>query len=124
MDPSTRALLRDIMKSFPEAGVAMLRYARERRSIQFNTTGMMEEFARQTQRAVARGTPKVAEAHLEFLAARLRRGNPIDREYIDVYYVESILYGVNETVAEELWALMPESLKQLYVAMWGNPKFA
>ena len=101
----------------------MLRYARERRSIRFNTTGMMEEFARQTQRAVSRSNPQVAKAHFEFLSNRLRQGNPIDREYIDVYYVESILYGVNATVAKELWTLMPASLKELYVAMWGTPKF-
>ena len=101
----------------------MLRYARERRSIRFNLTGMMEEFARETQRAVSRGNPQVAKLHFEFLSTRLRQGDPIDREYIDVYYVESILYGVNEIVAKELWSLMPASLKQLYVAMWGAPKF-
>ena len=101
----------------------MLLHARERRSKRFNTTGMMEEFARETQRAVSRGNLALAKQHLEFLASRLRRGNPIDREYIDVYYVESILYGVTDEVAKQLWSLLPASLKQLYRGMWGMPKF-
>ena len=124
IDPNTRALLRDIMRRFPESGVVMLRYARDRRSIRFNLTGMMEEFARETQRAVSRGKPQIAKQHFDFLATRLRQGNTVDREYIDVYYVEGILHGVSKTVAKDIWALMPDCLRQLYVAMWGNPRLA
>jgi hypothetical protein len=112
------------MRSFPEAAPAMVRCARERRSIRFSTTEMMEEFARETQRAVSRGDPELAKRHLTFLSDRLRNADEIEYEYIDVYYVEGILYGVEDGTRQEIWSLMPVNLRDLYVAMWGHPTFS
>lgn len=123
IDPSVRALLLGVMRRFPAAAKAMVRCAKARRSIAFSTTDMLEEFARETQRAVRSGDAKLAGDHLKFMSERLRFADAKQREYIDVYYVEGLLHGLDALSGKALWRLLPDNLRSLYLAMWGEPDF-
>lgn len=123
LDPSVRSLLLKIMRRFPEVSPPMLARARANRSIANSTTDMMEEFARQTQRAVREGKTSVASSYLQFVSAALGASDNKQREYIDVYFVEGLLSGLPSAVQKEAWSLMPAKLRQLHVAMWGEPAF-
>lgn len=123
IDPSVRALLLAVMRRFPAAAKAMVRCAKSRRSVAFSTTDMLEAFALETRRAVKSGDTKLAAQHLAFMSERLRLADGRQREYIDVYYVEGLLHGLDAPSAKALWRLLPDNLRSLYVAMWGDPKF-
>jgi hypothetical protein len=123
MDPSVRLLLLSVMRQFPEAGGRMKARARQLRSVEFSTTDMLEEFTRETQRALREGNESLARAHLTFMSAFLRKADAVQREYIDVYYVEGFLPGLPESARPDAWALMPQNLKDLHTQMWGSPSF-
>lgn len=123
LDPSVRALLLAVMRRFPTAAGAMIRCAKARRSIAFSTTDMLEAFAQETRRAVQSGDTKLASDHLAFMSERLRFADARQREYIDVYYVEGLLHGLDAASAKALWRLLPDNLRALHVAMWGSPTF-
>ena len=124
LDPSVRALLLAVMRRFPAAAKAMIHCAKARRSIAVSTTAMVEEFAHETQRAVRSGDTKLAADHLAFMSERLRFADARQREYIDVYYVEGLLHGLDGPSAKALWRDLPDNLRALHVAMWGPPSFA
>lgn len=113
-----------VMRRFPEVAESMIARARANRSIANSTTDMMEEFARQTQRAVRGGKASLAGSYLQFVSATLGTSDGTQREYIDVYFVEGLLHGLPPAVQKEIWSLMPANLRQLHVAMWGEPAFA
>lgn len=121
--PSVRALLLAVMRQFPASAVAMRRVARERRSVAISTTDMLEAFAADTRRRLRAGDHELAGRHLAFMAGRLSRADAAEREYIDVYYTEGLLFDLAPRERRAMWALMPESLRRLYVAMWGPPAF-
>lgn len=124
LDPSVRALLLGVMRQFPAAARAMIRCAKARRSIAFSSTDMLEEFARETRRAAKAGDEKLAAEHLKYMSERLRFADAKQREYIDVYYVEGLLRGLDAPAAKALWRLLPDNLRSLHVALWGRPDFA
>ncbi|WP_456238448.1 DUF7674 family protein [Piscinibacter terrae] len=123
LDPSVRSLLSKIIRRFPEVAQPMLARARANRSVANSTCDMMEEFARQTQRAVRGGNTSVASSYLQFVSATLGTSDSKQRKYIDVYFVEGLLHGLPSAVQKEIWPLMPANLRQLHVAMWGEPAF-
>ena len=45
------------------------------------------------------------------------------REYIDVCYVETLMWNLDPQSRKWAWPLIPGNLKRLYVAMWGEPRF-
>ena len=123
LDPSVRSLLLRVMRRFPEVASPMLARARANRSVANSTTDMLEEFARQTQRTVRGGNASLAGSYLQFVSIALDTSDSKQREYIDVYFVEGLLHGLPPAVQKEVWSLMPTNLRQLHVAMWGEPAF-
>lgn len=120
IDPGVRALLLSIMRQFPDVAVRMKARAREHRSVAFSTTAMMEAFAGATQQALRRGDEAQVRAHLRFLADWLGRADAVQHEYIDVYYVEGLLFGLPRAQQRSLWAAMPPPLRALHTRMWGS----
>ncbi|MDP1978592.1 hypothetical protein [Undibacterium sp.] len=108
------------MKTFPDVAIPMLRHARKHRSIALCTTEMVGEFARLTTQAVRDGNQPVVQSHLKFMSGLLRVADEKTREYIDVYYVEVLFFGLTHKQKKTAWPWMPANLKQLYVAMWGG----
>ena len=121
--PSVRKLLLDIMKAFPDVGVRMKRRARAIGSVSFATTEMMNQFSEVTSEAIRDRKERIARAHLDYVSGLLANGDDKVREYIDVYYVEVLMYDLDDTSKKWGWSLVPENLRELYVGMWGRPKF-
>ncbi|PXX44920.1 hypothetical protein DFR42_102132 [Undibacterium pigrum] len=118
--PSVKKLLLNIMKTFPDVAIHMLRLARTHRSIALCTTEMVGEFARLTTQAMRDGNQAVVQSHLKFMSGLLRVADEKTREYIDVYYVEELFFGLTLKQKKTAWSWLPANLKQLYVAMWGE----
>jgi hypothetical protein len=123
MDPSVRKLLLGIMRNFPEVGKRMMQCARLRGGVSVSTTAMMEEFSRATAEAILQRDEATVCAHLGYVASVLAHGDDKIHEYIDVYYVEVLMFGLDKQTKRWGWALVPESLKKLHVGMWGVPDF-
>lgn len=83
----------------------------------------LEIFSQATTDAMKRRDEKVVKEHLLFMAEQLERADDTVRHYIDVYYVESLMWDLNDKDKPWAWSLIPGSLKQLYVEIWGEPQF-
>lgn len=123
IDPSVRALLLGVMKVFPDVGKRMKRCAREIGGVSFSTTRMMNEFSLMTSEAMRDRNEQVVQAHLSYVSNLLIGANEKVHEYIDVYYVEELMYDLDEQSKQWGWFRIPENLRALYVAMWGQPSF-
>ena len=117
---SVKKLLLNIMKSFPDAAEHMMLIAKSHRSIANCTTEMVGEFARLTTQAMRDDNRQVAQSHLSLMSELLRTADEETREFIDVYYVEELFYGLTTKQKKHAWPWLPANLKQLYVAMWGD----
>jgi len=51
----------------------------------------------------------------------LKNANEIEREYIDVYYTEPLMWDIKDQKLRSWgWKLFPKNIKQLYEEMWGE----
>lgn len=81
----------------------------------------LEEFSQITTEAIRRRDEEQARAHLAFMSERLSTADEDVREVIDVAYTENLLWDLNAAQKKWGWTLMPENLRALYRAMWGEP---
>ena len=87
-------------------------------------TAMMEAFSQATTNAIRKYDETTALAHLNYMSEKLKTATAIEKEFIDVYYVESLLWDIKDMKVKKWgWCLIPGNLQALYVALWGEPKF-
>ena len=87
-------------------------------------TMLIERFSQLTTDAIARGDENAAKRYLKFMEEQYNRGGNDCKKAIDTYYVESLLWNIKDMKVKKWgWSLIPDTLKELYVAMWGEPKF-
>jgi hypothetical protein len=87
-------------------------------------TEMMEAFSQCTTNAIKKYDEHTASSHLKYMSEKLVTASDIEREYIDVYYVESLMWDIQDHKTRRWgWSIIPENLKVLYQEMWGEPKF-
>ena len=85
---------------------------------------LIGRFSQLTTDAISRGDENTARSYLEFMAEKLESCGESGRKTIDVSYVESLLWDIKDNKKKKWgWSLLPLPLKELYVAMWGEPKF-
>jgi len=82
----------------------------------------LEEFSQATTDAMKKRDEKAVKDQLSFMSEQLVHGDAVVRQHIDVFYVESLMWDLDETLKSWAWGLIPSNLKELYVAMWGEPK--
>ena len=84
----------------------------------------VERFSQFTTDAIKRGDSSTAMAHLKLVSRLLAAGDEATTRCIDVAYVESLMWDVrDDRLKREGWKLVPENLRRLYVAMWGERSF-
>ncbi|QTN21464.1 hypothetical protein HZ992_14855 [Rhizobacter sp. AJA081-3] len=84
----------------------------------------VERFSQFTTDAIKRGEVTTASAHLNLLSRLLAQGNDFTLRCIDVAYVESLMWDVeDEKLKKSGWKLVPANLRALYVEMWGERPF-
>lgn len=81
----------------------------------------VEEFARETTRAFETGDLARGRAYLAFMAQRLNKDNPVEYEYIDVYYAENLFWPHGSEAARLGWPWVPENLKGLFLEFHRKP---
>ena len=55
------------------------------------------------------------------LSERLATADAAVQQYIDVYYVEALMWNLDDKTKKWGWSLVPANLKKLYLAMWREP---
>jgi hypothetical protein len=86
-------------------------------------TAWFEQFSQRTTKAMRARDESTVRAHLSFMSGRLATADAAVLEYIDVYYVETLMGDLDVRSKRWAWSLMPSNLRGLYVAMWGEPRF-
>ncbi len=87
-------------------------------------TGLIERFSQLTTDAISRGDEKKAKVYLHFMEKQFQSGGEACKKAIDTYYVESLLWDIKDLKKKKRgWSLIPKTLQELYVTMWGKPKF-
>jgi len=84
----------------------------------------LERFSQFTTNAIKRGQYATASEHLNLLSALLTAADEPTIRCIDVAYVESLMWDIEDgNVKHEGWRLIPSNLQSLYTAMWGKQPF-
>jgi len=87
-------------------------------------TGLIERFSQLTTDAISRGDEIKAKKYLSFMEGQYLSGGVNSKKAIDVCYVESLLWNIKDTRTKKWgWSLIPKSLQELYIELWGVPKF-
>ncbi|PSF14879.1 DUF7674 family protein [Marinobacter shengliensis] len=113
----------EIVHRFPAVGEKMQLWLEYQGFDDFTPTAMMEAFSQATTEAMARRDEETVVAHLRYVSEKLTRASAKEREYIDVYYVESLMWNLDKQGKKWGWGLIPPNLKELYIGMWGDPDF-
>jgi len=122
-EAAARAIVDAIRAAFPEE-VAHIDPALSRDGYVEAHHIWVERFSQCTTDAIRRGDQSKAASHLKLLSALLNRGDEATRRCIDVAYVESLMWDIkDEKIKHAGWNLIPEDLKSLYLAMWGEKTF-
>ena len=85
---------------------------------------MMEQFSQITTDAFKENYDEKAKGYLEYMSQKLEKANEIERKYIDTYFVEPLMWDVqNGILRKRCWNLMPKNLQELYSNFWGRKLF-
>ncbi|MDC9499151.1 MULTISPECIES: DUF7674 family protein [unclassified Pseudoalteromonas] len=68
----------------------------------------------------ALGYVEQAQRYLSFIAEKLVNAEAKVIEYIDVYYVETLLWGASSHTIAVGWPLVPANLQKLYINFHGK----
>lgn len=78
------------------------------------------DFADRTRLAFQSGDEVTAVAHMTYMSEKLEGADADARYAIGVDYVENFLDGLSLKNQRWAWTLIPQNLKDLYVAFWGE----
>jgi hypothetical protein len=83
-------------------------------------TSMFEALSQATADTIKIRDKDTALKHLKYMSQKLTNATNAEREYIDVYYVEPLLWDIKDSELRKWgWSLIPENLRELYVGVWG-----
>ena len=121
--PSLVQLVKDISARFPIDAQLIAARIEELGYEPDAFTAWFEQFSQRTTEAIRSGDEILARGHLALMSQRMETADKIVMEYIDVYYVESLMWNLDDKKKKWGWSLIPNNLRKLYVAMWGEPSF-
>ena len=82
---------------------------------------MMECFSQATTNAIKAKDLETATKHLDYISKKLNSASEVEREYIDAYYTESLMWDIKDRKIKSWgWNLFPTNIKKLYEGMWGE----
>jgi hypothetical protein len=125
-DQEAEALISDIRRQFPDVAEKI-----DERLEHFGLSAgdnaystMFEAFSQATTDAIKHQDGSTVSSHLAFMSQKLASATSAQREYIDVYYVEPLMWDIRQRRRKRwAWNLMPENLQELYIRVWGKPDF-
>ena len=116
----------EISDTFPEVSIRM---AERIEDLGFEPedkphTMMMEGFSEAATDALRNHDDETYSKYLMYMSQKLSDANDIEREYIDVYFVEPLMWDINDlNKLKRGWELMPENLRELYYKFWGRKSY-
>lgn len=122
-------LLNAIYDEFPEVAKDLdytLKYNWEYEPHERNEmwTGLIERFSQLTTDAISRVDENTAKQYLSFMEGHYLRGSENVKKAINICFVESLLWDIKDEKTKKWgWSLIPKPLQQLYIGLWGEPKF-
>jgi len=82
---------------------------------------MMECFSQATTDAIKIKDSETASKHLRYMSNKLKNASEVEKEYIDVYYTEPLMWDIKDKKLKSWgWKLFPNNIKMLYESMWGK----
>jgi len=122
-DQITENFISAIKREFPDVGS---RIDKQMEDLEIDPedkmyTQMFECFSQATTDAIKAKDSETASKHLTYMSNKLKHANEVEREYIDVYYTEPLMWDIKDPKLRAWgWKLFPENIKQLYKDMWGE----
>ena len=115
-DEQCENLMEAICLTFPE-----VRSAVDARWEVFMYSHRLEAFAAMTTHELGKPDTSRGRAYLTFMSTKLRTATVAQRKFIDVSFAEVLFYEAPRRTIDQGWPLVPEDIKQLYLAMWDKP---
>ena len=118
-----RKFIAEIKSIFPEVGSLIDKRMKEMGlgAENYMYTEMMECFSQATTDAIKAKDSETASKYLKYMSKKLENASKEEREYIDTYYTESLMWDIKDRKLKSWgWKLIPENLKKLYEDMWGE----
>ncbi len=119
-------LVEEIRQRFPEVALDIDRWMKFQGHKETDNAffAMFEAFSNTTTAAIKRKDKESVLKYFHFMDEKLKAANNLELEYIDTYYVESLMWDINDPKLYRWgWGLMPERIKKLYLGVWENPRF-
>ena len=122
-DQIAEKLISAIKREFPDVGT---RIDAEMKALELDPedkmyTQMFECFSQATTDAIKEKDSETALKHLMYMSNKLKYASEVEREYIDVYYTESLMWDIKDKKLKSWgWKLFPKNIKKLYEDMWGK----
>ena len=117
---SLRVMREELRRLFPKDAKYADKSAKAYADDDSAWTVWFEAFAERTRKAFRRGDEATAVAHMTYMSDKLEKADADARYAIDVDYVENFLYKLSLKKKRWAWTLIPQNLKDLYVAFWGE----
>jgi glucose-6-phosphate dehydrogenase assembly protein OpcA len=126
IDTPQKRIIEAVRERFPEIAMRMDQWLTNSWEATANLpyAMLLEEFSQATTDAIANGDEATARKYLGFVAARLQSASVEEQQFIDVYFVESLLRSIKDQETKRWgWQLIPDRLQKLYLDCWGTPTF-
>jgi hypothetical protein len=123
-DAELRKFLETIRKALPDAAEKTDEIMRGRGfdSDENAVHLWVETLADVTNMYIRRRDQDEVRKELSFLSKQFERGTDAIRSCIEVSYVENLMWNLAPEDKKWAWPQIPENLKELYAAMWGEPR--
>ena len=124
-DPTIIALVEDIRNTFPaDAKKADEMEIGLGHEIEWNLHHLwIETFADVSNNLIRNRLKHELEAHFNYFENQFNIGSESVKSCIDVSYVENLMWNLEQDDKKWAWPLFPQSLRSIYVAIWGEPNF-
>jgi len=124
-DRDIRKFIKTIRRALPDAAAETDDIMRKRGFDSEADAGSLwvEALADVTNMCIRRRDQDDVRKQLDFFSKQLDQGTDTVKNYIDVSYVENLMWDLAPKDKKWVWPLIPENLKTLYVTMWGKPIF-
>jgi hypothetical protein len=126
IDTPQKRIIAAVRESFPEIAIRMDQWLANswEATADLPYAMLLEEFSQATTDAIANGDETTARKYLGFVAEQLQSASTEEQQFIDVYFVESLLRSIKDEDTKRWgWQLIPDRLQKLYLDCWGNPTF-
>lgn len=111
-----------IRAALPEAALAVDAWLSARGlSIDDGEYMWMNGLSNLTMEALRVGEFDRAGVHMRCLCSLLESGDEATIRFIDVGYVEGLMWDLDDTQKRRAWPHIPDPLRELYADFWGQP---